>query len=202
MHVALMLLLVAGPTGGAGSATDALQARDAEIRAALPPPGAEVTPEARRRLETIVTRAVDLPGMVESAMAKHWAQASEKQRKRLVGAFEGRFRKTSGTELDSYRSTKIDYLPEVDAGGGVVQVPTKVVVKGEPTEITYAMKREQEAWRVVDIIVDGVSTVQNYRASFNRIITKEGVDGLIQRLEKGGTGGSGTAAAKASPARP
>ncbi len=182
MRAALILLLGLGASGGA---TEALRARDAEIRAALPPAGAEVTPAARRRIETIVTRAVDTRAIVEASLGKRWSEISEGQRRRLVAAFENRFRRTSGSELGTYRSTQIEYLPEVEAGGGVLQVPTRVVVKGEPTEITYAMKRERNAWRIVDIVIDGVSTVANYRSSFARIISKEGVEGLIKRLERG-----------------
>ena len=66
-----------------------------------------------------------------------------------------------------------------------MQVPTRVVVKGEPTDIAYRMRRSPGSWRIVDIIVDGVSTVENYRSSFPRVIQKEGVDGLIHRLERG-----------------
>ena len=50
------------------------------------------------------------------------------------------------------------------------------------------MRQGKEGWRIVDITVDGVSTVENYRSSFNRVIAKDGVEGLIQRLEKGPTG--------------
>jgi len=60
------------------------------------------------------------------------------------------------------------------------------VVKGEPTRIDYRMRQENGNWRIVDIIVDDVSTVDNYRASFNRIIKKEGMDGLIARLNGAG----------------
>jgi len=59
------------------------------------------------------------------------------------------------------------------------------------------MQRQGETWRIVDIVVDDVSTVENYRSSFNRIIKKEGMDGLIARLngsgkvvESGGSKGS------------
>jgi phospholipid transport system substrate-binding protein len=172
--------------GAADGATEALRARDAEIRAALPPPGAEVTPAVRRRIEAIVTRAVDVRGMVQASLENRWPQISEPQRRRLVTAFENRFRRTSSSEFDTYRSTQIDYRPEVDGGGGTIQVPTRLVVKGEPTEITYTMRRERDTWRIVDITVDGVSTVANYRSSFARIISKEGVEGLIKRLERGG----------------
>jgi phospholipid transport system substrate-binding protein len=167
------------------SATAALKARDAEIRAALPPSGGELDPARRRKIENIITRAVDVHGMVEAAMGAKWKQITEAQRRRLVAAFENRFRSTSGGELDTYRSTQIEYRDEVPNGQGVVQVPTRVVVKGEPTDITYALKRTKDGWRIVDLVVDGVSTVANYRSSFARVISKEGVEGLIKRLERG-----------------
>lgn len=182
---AVFILIAA--LGAAGGATESLRARDAEIRAALPPQGAQVTPEARRRIEGIVTKAVDVRAMVQASLGSRWAQLSESQRRRLVTAFQNRFRRTSGSELDSYRSTQIDYKPEVDSGDGTVQVPTRLVVKGEPTDIAYTMKREKDGWHIIDIVVDGVSTVENYRSSFARIISKEGVEGLIKRLERGGS---------------
>ena len=66
-----------------------------------------------------------------------------------------------------------------------MKVPTEVTIKGEPTHIDYVMRRSGGDWRIVDIIVDDVSTVDNYRSSFGRIIKKEGMDGLIARLNKG-----------------
>ena len=196
MHVAFLLAAALAAQGGA---TDALKERDQEIRAALPEKG-EPTPEARKKIEGIVTRTVDLDGMLQQALASRWKDITPAQRKRLVGAFEKRFRSLSGKELDTYRSTQVEYLPEKPSEGGAVTVPTKVVAQGEPTEIAYAMRQEKGGWRIVDIVVDGVSTVQNYRSSFNRIIAKEGVDGLVKRLEKGSVGKSPTAGGASKPA--
>ncbi len=191
------LLLAALTTGSARAteegATTALKARDAEIRQALPEPGKEATAAHRKKIEAVITRAIDVPGMVETAMGKRWSEASPAQRKRLVKAFEDRFKQASGSELDTYRSTQVEYRPEVQGEEGSVQVPTRVEIKGEPTEITYTMKKEKERWRITDIVIDGVSTVANYRSSFARTISKEGIDGLIKRLERGAGGGSASA---------
>ncbi len=173
----------------AGAPTEALKARDAEIRAALPPSGREASAAERAKVERIITRTVDLRAMAEAALGERWKKMTEKQRKRLIGAFEKRFRSAGSDQLDSFRDTKIEYQPEEQAGGAV-KVPTRVVVQGEPTQIVYTMRQEKEGWRIVDISVDGVSTVENYRSSFGRVIAKEGVDGLIQRLERGPTGRS------------
>ena len=187
MRSAVIVLLAVG-AAASGTATEAVKERDAEIRAALPPEGSSVTPETRKKIEGIVTRAIDLKGMAESALGPRWKQMTESQRKRLVAAFEGRFKSLSGSELDSYRTTNIEYQPEVASDEGLVKVPTRVVVKGEPTEIAYTLRRDKTGWRIVDITVDGVSTVENYRSSFARVISKDGVEGLIRKLEKSGPG--------------
>jgi phospholipid transport system substrate-binding protein len=197
MHVAVLLALALA--ADAGSATAALKERDAEVRAALPPKGVP-SPEVRKKVEGIITRTVDLEGMLQAALGQRWKDMKETQRKRLVAAFERRFRDLSGRELDTYRSTQIEYLPEKESDADVA-VPTKVVVEGEPTEIAYTMRREKAGWRIVDIAVDGVSTVQNYRSSFNRVIQKEGVDGLIGRLEKGSIGKKPAASASGGAAK-
>ncbi|HET9299584.1 MAG TPA: ABC transporter substrate-binding protein [Candidatus Polarisedimenticolaceae bacterium] len=193
---AIVLSLLLAATAQAETATEALKARDAEIRAALPPQGSEPTPATRQKLEGIVTRAVDLEGMAKSALGKTWTETPPAKRKKFLDAFKGRFRKATGEQLDQYRSTSIKYLPEKTEDEDTI-VPTEVLVKGEPTRIDYRMRQNSGSWRIVDIVVDDVSTVENYRSSFNRIIKKEGMDGLIARLngtgkvvEPGGSKGS------------
>jgi len=166
---ALALSLLLAATAQAETATEALKARDAEIRAALPPEGTEPTPATRQKLENIVTKAVDLDGMAKSALGKTWTETPPAKQKKFLDAFKSRFRKATGEQLDQYRSTSIKYFPEKTEDEDTI-VPTEVLVKGEPTHID----------------LDDVSTVENYRSSFNRIIKKEGMDGLIARLN--GTG--------------
>lgn len=181
----VLLPLVFAASAQAATATEALKARDAEIRAALPKEGTEPTPATRKRLENILTRAIDLEAMAKSALGSTWAQTSPAKRKKFLDAFTNRFRKATGEQLDQYRSTRVKYMPEQSADGDTL-VPTEVTIKDEPTRIDYRMHEEGGEWRIVDIVVDEVSTVENYRASFNRIVKKEGMDGLIARLS--GTG--------------
>lgn len=165
-------------------ATDALKARDAEVRAQLPPPGTTLTPALRAKLENALTKAVDIEGMAKAALGKHWNEQPEAKRKKFIRAFIGRFKRVSGDQLDSYRSSKTEFQREERLEDGAVRVPTRLEVKGEPTNVIYVMRRQGKEWRIVDIIVDDVSTVENYRSSFSKIINKEGFDGLIARLSK------------------
>jgi phospholipid transport system substrate-binding protein len=183
MQVALKL--VAMLLGAQMSATEALKARDAEVRSQLPPAGTELTPERRAKLQDTLTKAVDVEGMAKSALGKHWDEQPPAKRKKFLKAFLARFKRVSGDQLDSYRNSKTVFLPE-EKEADAVRVPTELTVKGEPTRVVYAMRPAGNGWRIVDIIVDDVSTVQNYRSSFAKIIAKEGFDALIARLSKTG----------------
>lgn len=181
MHAALITALLLAATG---EATAALQARDAELRAALPPAGAAVTAEIQSRLEAIVSRALDVPHMLAAALDTRWARLTELQRKRLQDAFGRKLRHAAGSGLDDYRASTVSYGAEAARPGGLVEVPTRIAARGETSEVTYTMRRAGGTWRIVDITVDGVSTVENYRGSFAKIIAKDGVEGLLQRLER------------------
>src|SRR5512135_955395 len=132
MKAAVLLLLALGAGSGA---TDALRSRAEEIREALPPQGSDMTPATREKIQALVTKTVDLRAMLQSALGAKWNTMTEKQRKRLLAAFESRFKQTSSGDLDPYRSTQIEYKPEAPVGDGLVDVPSRVVIKGEPTDI-------------------------------------------------------------------
>ena len=53
---------------------------------------------------------------------------------------------------------------------------------GQPIPIDYSLEKIGSAWKVYDVLIDGVSLVTNYRSSFNTEIQKSGIDGLVKSL--------------------
>jgi phospholipid transport system substrate-binding protein len=182
MYAALvaMTLVTASPT----TATETLKQRDAEVRAALPPEGGTVTPAIKKKVENILTRAIDLEAMARATLGKTWEQQPKSKQQKFLQVFKNRFRALTGDQLDSYRQADTKFDAE-QVEGDETKVPTHITVKGEPVSIVYVMRKAGADWRIVDIVVDDVSTVENYRDSFGRIVAKEGFDSLIARLAKG-----------------
>jgi phospholipid transport system substrate-binding protein len=178
-----MTFVLALAVGAEMSPTETIKARDAEIRAALPKDGNAITPATRDKLEAILTKAVDLESMAKAALGKRWDEQPKAKQKEFLNAFHTAFRSAIRGQIDFYKSSKTEFGAEQKEDDRV-KVPTTLTVKGEPTDVIYTLKEEKDGWRIVDIIVDDVSTVDNYRASFAKIITKEGFDGLIARLKK------------------
>jgi len=42
--------------------------------------------------------------------------------------------------------------------------------------------RDLPAWKVYDLVTEGVSLVSNYRSQYGGIITRNGIDALISQL--------------------
>jgi phospholipid transport system substrate-binding protein len=55
--------------------------------------------------------------------------------------------------------------------------------KDATVEVDYVMHEVDGRWQVRDIVTDGVSLAKNYKYEFNQILKKDGIDGLIGRLE-------------------
>ena len=56
--------------------------------------------------------------------------------------------------------------------------------RSEPIRIDYRMRPTAGEWVVIDVIIEGVSLVQNFRSQTQEIIGEVGVDGLIERLRE------------------
>jgi len=48
----------------------------------------------------------------------------------------------------------------------------------------YKMRSRDRKWWVYDIVVEGVSLVNNYRTQFSDIMAKSSFEGLMQKLRE------------------
>jgi phospholipid transport system substrate-binding protein len=180
----MQVVLVWGALAAAVPATDALKAREAEVRKLVPPTGQPVTPALRKQLGETMTQAVDLERMAAASLGESFSSLNAAKRKQYVDVFAQRFRRISAEQVDLFRSNAIKYLPEEPGADGRVKVPTEVKLDDDTSRIVYVMHLEKDHWHIEDLVVDGVSTVDNFKRAFTRVMGQEGFDGLIARLKK------------------
>ncbi len=151
------------------------------------------------RLNALVDRYilphVDFQRMARWVLGKHWRRASPEQRRRFVAEFKRLLIRTYANSLLEFTDQKLTFLPlRGDPASGEVTVRSQVEQPGGfPIPIDYRLHRTADGrWLIYDILIDGVSLVSNYRASFAREIARKGLDGLIDTLaEKNRAGGTG-----------
>ena len=63
---------------------------------------------------------------------------------------------------------------------------TEILQSGEkPVEVNYRMVNLNNNWKVFDVLIEGISLVQNYRTSFTNEVARTGsLDQLINELTR------------------
>ena len=86
--------------------------------------------------------------------------------------------------LEKNGDAKIQYVREI-LDGENVRISTKARLKdGSEYAVDYKLYLSPAGWRVYDVIVEGISLVNNYRSQFERVLSKKSFDALLQDLRE------------------
>jgi phospholipid transport system substrate-binding protein len=122
--------------------------------------------------------------MAKLALGKSWNMASREQKIDFVNEFRDLLVRTYSKSLLEFKDQTIKYFPAVMEGDASrTSVNAEVLQPGAPSiPLAYRMRIKDNAWKVYDIQVDGVSLVTSYRGTFTQEIRKSGIEGLLQYL--------------------
>jgi len=140
--------------------------------------------QRRERIRRTVDEMCDWEEMSRRSLGRHWAQRSEQEKKEFVHLFGQLLERTYIDKVEGYSGEKVNYVGErID--GDYAEVDVKVVTK-KNTEIPvmYKLKTRDQKWWVYDMVIEGVSLVNNYRTQFSDILAKSSYEGLVKKLKE------------------
>lgn len=134
--------------------------------------------------ERKVLPLIDFRAMTRTAAGRIWRDATPEQRDRLTEEFREMLVRTYAKAIDVYRGQTMRVLPvRMPPDAREVTVRNQYLSPGKaPLPIDYRMTRTAEGWKIVDIVVDGISLALTYRTEFDEEARRSGIDGVIARL--------------------
>ncbi len=122
--------------------------------------------------------------MAKLALGKNWKKASKEQKIKFVEEFRNLLVRTYSKSLTEFKDQEIKFFPlNLAADAHKTSVKAEVIQPGGPSiPLAYRMRIKNNAWKVYDIKVDGISLVTSYRGTFAQEIRKSGMDGLLKYL--------------------
>jgi phospholipid transport system substrate-binding protein len=187
---ALVLTLTVAVQAADGPATVTVRQANDTLHALLARKVTPGSPEEKQQAAEVTAKLqsfLDVDELGHRAMRDQWSKLTPAQQaeftKLLREIVEGHYVRALRAELDY----QVAYLGEKPHDSEVtVATELRVTRKGKKQVIgvDYALRHDKNAWRVYDIVTDGVGLVENYRAQFNQVIAKEGVEGLLARMRK------------------
>ena len=137
------------------------------------------------RIEKIAYESFDFETMSKLVIARYWQQFTPEQRKQFIAEFKTLLSSTYGDRIERYNQEKVVIVGERPETRGDMTVMTRIE-GGEFTgaEVDYRLREISGAWRIIDVKVEGISLVLNYRDQFKSLLSQGGADNLLEKLRE------------------
>ncbi len=146
------------------------------------------------RLQEITDRRFNFPRMSKLVLGRNRRKLSDEQQLEFEHEFRRHLTITYGQRIESFGGEEIEIGAARLERNGEATVKTKLVGgSADGVLIDYRLREREGSWQIIDIIIEGVSLVQNFRAQIQEIVSSKGADQLIVVLReknnpKGGAG--------------
>ena len=141
---------------------------------------------AQALVDEFITPHVDLTGFSKLVLGKHWRRATPEQRQQFRTQFHSLVLRTYAMAVTTYIGIKVEYLPMREESRENFATVRTIIPRtdGDGVKVNYRLHCRNNAWKLFDVNIAGVSMVTTYRSAFSAEVKRSGLDGLIEILAK------------------
>ena len=181
LSLALAAALAAGPVPAAEAEGPMALTRRVLTRSNEIVRGAGDRKQKLAELSDLLRGFLDTEALADRAAHKHLAGRSPEEVAEFQRLFHDFFVRTYTQRLLLFDAPDFAYGAETVTGDDA-KVGTEVVTPNDRFAVDYTLHRSPAGWRATDIVVEGVSLAQNFRAQFDAAVAKDSFQGLLERL--------------------
>ena len=181
-----LLLVSAASTARAGEPQERVRETIDAVLAVLQDTslqGPENMGKRREKMRQAVFQRFGFEEMAQRALGQHWSKRTPAEKKEFATLFGELLERSYISKIESYTGEQTIRYTNETIDKDYASVRTEIVVKRDANvEVEYRLLRRDGNWQVYDVVIEGVSLVNNYRTQFNRVLTKSSYAELVKRL--------------------
>jgi len=184
---AVVALMAWAGGAGAGEASDRVRAVVNEVLAIQNDPALQGPQHEDRRIadiKRVIAQSFNFGVMAQHSLGREWDRLTPAQRKDFTEVLQDLFQDSySKLVLNFLKRENIRYGAEtVDGDNALVKTVIERLAR-EQIPVDYRLLRGVGRWDISDVVIDGVSIVENYRSQFTKIIRTLSYDALIKKMK-------------------
>lgn len=141
--------------------------------------------EKETKLTALFTETLDTEWIAKFVLGRYWRTAQPEQQKRYLALYQKFLINSYVPNFRDYTGEKFVVTAVSETGKDEYLVQTEIIHPGKPkTRVDYRLRKSaQGAYKVYDIIAEGVSLISTQRSEFGSIVARDGMDSLLKKLE-------------------
>jgi phospholipid transport system substrate-binding protein len=144
------------------------------------------SPAKISRIEDIAGQRFDFETISRLVLAQNWKRLSPEQQREFTAQFKKHLSVTYGRNVDNYADQAVEIGGDRAEARGDWTVQT-LIIGGEPPDeimVDYRLRKSGGEWKVIDVVVERVSLVSNFRSQLRELISSRGVDRTLEMLRE------------------
>lgn len=138
----------------------------------------------KNKIRAISERMFDFTELSKRTLVQNWNKFSPEQQKEFVHLYRLLIEDAYADKILAYTDEKIIFGKEIALTDKTTEIQTIVVRKNEDIPIYYRAILKDGEWRVYDVVIEGVSLINNYRSQFREILSNKPPETLLETLRK------------------
>lgn len=142
--------------------------------------------EKDKRFYNLLNNALDLDFIGQFVLGRYWKQASAEQRKAFITVYRDLNIATWSKRFNEFKGKSFVFKgTSPSSSKGQVYVNSVVPMdQGEPAKVLWRVREKAGEYKIVDIVIEGVSLAQASRGEYTSFIKNNpgGLDALIADL--------------------
>ena len=136
------------------------------------------------RIRGISEKMFDFTELSRRTLAQNWRVFNDRQKKDFIELYKTVLETAYIDKIMDYTDEKVVFQKEFALSDKTSEVETVVLTRKADIPINYRVIRADDGWRVYDVVVEGISLVNNYRSQFREILINKTPDDLLEILRK------------------
>jgi len=136
-----------------------------------------------KTITPVIEHTHDLPVIAKIAIGRHWKELTKEQQQEFTSTFRELSNSTYAGRFNSYSGEQFSLISEKPLKRNRVLVQTRFVkADGEEIRFNYVLHQTNDQWKIINIMVNGVSDLALKRTEYGGILKKDGFPALLQKL--------------------
>ena len=140
--------------------------------------------ERRDKLRHIIYAQFDFDTMSQGAVGHKWQSFTVEQKDRFTLLFRALLEDSYLDKIEGYQGEGVEFIKDAQESAKIFRVDSLIRHKNQEYRVSYRLINRNDRLAVFDIVIEGVSLINNYRAQFQQILSNSTVDDMIDKLEK------------------
>jgi phospholipid transport system substrate-binding protein len=156
-----------------------------EVMAILHNPALQGPNQRARKVDLVeqaAARHFSYREMAKRSLGETWDSLNQSQQNEFVKNFSGLLKASFACRLDEFTKAGVAYQPDI-LKPDHAEVPIIILRPNDKIPVSFRMLKEPQGWMIYDLLIEGVSLADNYRAQFARVIKGGSFKDLLKVLQ-------------------